>query len=73
MPIDTATLETRLAEAETALHALLMGESVTVTAYDGHRTEYAPADETRLRRYIQSLRRQLGRRPAGAMSRPVIF
>ncbi|EPX82091.1 gpW family head-tail joining protein [Salipiger mucosus] len=73
MAIDTATLETRLAEAETALHELMVGQSVTVVAYDGHRTEYGPGDETRLRRYIQSLKRQLGQLPSGRMSRPVIF
>lgn len=73
MPIDTDTLETRLAEAETALHMLSIGESVTVTAYDGHRTEYAPGDEIRLNRYIRTLKRQLGQLPPGGASRPVIF
>ena len=53
---DTATLEARLENAEEALHAVLMGESVTVVAYDGHRTEYGPANEAGLRRYIASLK-----------------
>ncbi|APX21713.1 MAG: hypothetical protein CML50_00720 [Rhodobacteraceae bacterium] len=69
---DTATLEARLEDAEEALHAVLMGESVTVVAYDGHRTEYGPANEAGLRRYIASLKRQLGQGGVRG-SRRVIF
>jgi len=57
---DTATLQTRLTEAEDALHRVLTGQSVTVVGYDGHRTEYSPASAGDLRRYIATLRRQLG-------------
>lgn len=70
---DAQTLQQRLTEAEEALHQVMVGQSVTVVGYDGHRTEFAPADESRLRRYIQSLRRQLGQ-PAGQRgSRRVAF
>lgn len=69
---DTATLEARLEEAEEALHLVLIGQSVTVTAYDGHRTEYSPAREGELRRYIGRLRRDLGR-ATGPGSRRVMF
>ena len=73
MPIETATLEARLTEAENALHKLLLGQTVIVVSYDGHRTEFKPADESKLRRYVQELNRQLGRVPAGRMSRRVVF
>ncbi|ETW10642.1 putative Head-to-tail joining protein W (gpW) [Roseivivax marinus] len=73
MTTDAATLETRLTEAEDALHRLLVGTTVTVVGYDGHRTEFAPSDETRLRRYIASLKRQLGRGSGRSGSRPVMF
>jgi hypothetical protein len=69
---DTETLEARLEEAEDALHQVMTGQSATVTGYDGHRTEYKPADEGALRRYISSLKRQLGRVQAPG-SRRVIF
>lgn len=73
MPIETATLEARLTEAENALHQLLLGQTVTVVSYDGHRTESKPADEVKLRRYVQELKRQLGQVPSGRMSRRVVF
>jgi len=73
MPIETATLEARLTEAENALHTLLLGQTVTVVSYDGHRTEFKPADEGKLRRYVQELKRKLGQAPAGRMSRRVVF
>ena len=69
---DTATLEARLEEAETTLHRVLTGESVTVIAYDGHRTEYSPASAGDLRRYIGVLKRELGIATAPG-SRRVIF
>ncbi|WP_146592214.1 gpW family head-tail joining protein [Puniceibacterium confluentis] len=73
MAIDTATLETQLSEAEAALHRVMTGDSVTVVGYEGHRTEFTPVDESRLRRYIQSLKRQLGQSGSGSGSRRVIF
>ena len=73
MPIETATLEASLTEAENALHKLLLGQTVTVVSYDGHRTEFKPADEGKLRRYVQELKRKLGQAPAGRMSRRVVF
>lgn len=69
---DTATLEQYLAEAEEALHSVLIGQSVTVVGYDGQRTEWTPAKEDRLRRYIRSLKRQL-KQDVGTASRRVVF
>lgn len=73
MTTDTATLEVRLAEAKAALHDLMVGQQVTVVGYDGHRTEFAPGDETRLRRYIATLKRQLGQTVRRPGSSPVVF
>ena len=70
---DTATLQTRLTEAEDALHRVLTGQSVTVVGYDGHRTEYSAASAGDLRRYIATLRRQLGQGTAAPGSRRVVF
>lgn len=69
---DTATLQTRLTEAEDALHRVLTGQSVTVVGYDGHRTEYSAASAGDLRRYIATLRRQLGQGETSG-SRRVVF
>lgn len=56
-------LEARLSEAETALHSLMIGQSVTVVDYDGRSTRYAPSDEGRLRAYIRELQQSLGKGP----------
>ena len=42
---DTATLEARLAQAEAALHDLLVGRKAVQLDYDGRRTAFAPSDE----------------------------
>lgn len=46
----------RLAEAEAALHLLLLGQSATLITADGYTTQFKPADEGRLRAYIAELR-----------------
>ena len=58
---DTATLEARLAQAEAALHDLLVGRKAVQLDYDGRRTAFAPSDEAKLRQYIQELKAALGR------------
>ena len=58
---DTATLEARLAEAEQALHDLLVGNKPVQVDYDGRRTAFAPGEEEKLRQYIAELKRALGR------------
>lgn len=63
---DTATLEARLAEAETALHQLeIGGRVVRVRASDGKQVEYAAAEIGPLRAYVASLKRQLGKMSRG--------
>lgn len=61
---DTATLQTRLTEAEGAYHALMLGgKAVTLSYSQGNGTKavtYTPADASRLAGYIASLQRQLG-------------
>ena len=61
---DTATLEARLAEAEAALHDLLVGKKAVQVDYDGRRTAFAAGEEGKLRQYIQELKGALGRSDA---------
>ncbi len=70
---DNETLTKRLTEAEEALHQVQIGGQAVVVGYDGHRTEYSPANAAELHRYIISLRRQLGLSSGGLASRPVRF
>lgn len=69
---DTATLEARLSEAETALHDLMMGATVVRCEYDGGSTEFTRTSEDKLRRYIASLKRDLGQ-DVSARTRRVVF
>lgn len=57
---EIATLTARLAEAESALHGLLVGKATVQIAYDGESVTYSQADEGRLRRYIAELKGNLG-------------
>lgn len=69
---DTATLQARLDEAEDALHRLMIGASVVEVSYEDHQTKFTRADEAKLRRYIQQLKRDLGL-PVASASRRVAF
>lgn len=69
---DIATLEARLTESETALHKLMTGAGVAKVSYEGEATEYTRASVPELRRYIASLKRQLGQ-DVGAGSRGVVL
>ncbi|SDE90429.1 gpW family head-tail joining protein [Limimaricola pyoseonensis] len=69
---DDAILQARLDEAEGALHQLMTGSQVVAVGYDGDRQEYSRANEAGLRRYIRSLKRQLGQ-AVGTRSRRVIY
>lgn len=68
---DLATLETRLAQAETALHLLVTGSQRQVVDIDtGGRVAYTAANAADLRLYIAGLKNQIaklkglpGRRP----------
>ena len=54
-------LETRLAEAEEAYHALMTGQSVAeLRDQNSELIRYMPANASRLLAYIQSLKQQLG-------------
>ena len=58
---DRATLTTRLADAESALHALQIGGAeIQVRGADGRMIIYQPGDTAKLQRYISQLQRQLG-------------
>lgn len=57
---DLATLQARLAEAETALHQLSMGAKVQSVASDSGTVTYTPASVPALRTYILDLRQQIG-------------
>jgi hypothetical protein len=57
---DTATIQARIGEAETALHGLMNGSRVEeIQALDGSRVRYAPADMEALRSYIAWLREEM--------------
>jgi ketosteroid isomerase-like protein len=58
---DTETLESRLSAAEDALHRLMTGDMEVEVEFEGTRSKFARADESRLRQYIRSLERKLGR------------
>lgn len=60
-------LQTRLAEAEDALHKLIIAKStVQVRADTGEQLVYTPADEVKLRGYIRELQHGLGLRDRAA-------
>lgn len=64
---DSAELRERLQTAEKALDDLIIGGQVVEIEYEGHRQKFSLADETRLRRHIRSLKKQLGESvPAGS-------
>lgn len=58
MTTSLTTLRTRLAEAEEALHQLLLGQSVVAlshTIVGTNSVQYRPGDEAALERYIAQL------------------
>lgn len=58
--LDRATLETRLREAEDALHRWRIGEHELSITYAGRTLTYSPTNESTLKGYIAELRRDLG-------------
>jgi len=69
---DLATLRTRLAEAEDALHRLHMGEMEVRVATGSKGVEYGPADAGKLERYIATLRSEIDRL-SGARRGPILM
>ena len=58
---ETALLQKRLKEAESAYHELMLGQVARVFVdQNGERVEYAAANAERLRAYIASLKVDLG-------------
>lgn len=62
--------ETRLTEAENALHQIMMGQGARVYVdQNGERVEYFAANVGRLRQYIYELKVALGKiEPAGPLN-----
>lgn len=68
---ETATLTTRLAEAEAALHKLLIGgHARVVVESNGERVEFSAGSADRLRAYIEELKIALGKRTVVGPLRP---
>ncbi len=60
---DTATLQARLSEAETALHALMTGTKAVNVDYDGRRVTFQMTSRATLEAYVDRLKRELGETP----------
>lgn len=59
---ETILYTTRLTEAESALHQLLMGQTArTFVDQNGERVEFSAANASRLRAYIYELKLKLGK------------
>jgi len=67
---ERATYETRLTEAESALHQIMMGQGARVYVdQNGERVEYFAANVGRLRQYIYELKVLLGKiEPTGPLN-----
>lgn len=57
---DTATLQARLTDAETALHKLMTGSMEASTSFDGFTTSWSKTNIGDLRAYIGQLKSELG-------------
>lgn len=69
---DLSTLQTRLSEAETALHDLTIGRrEVSVSWSDGQQVSYSKADIPELRRYIQDLKAQIAALTGKGRRKPI--
>lgn len=55
-----ATCVEKLAAAKEVLHALILGESIINSTISGRSTQYVPADESKVRRYIAELEGECG-------------
>lgn len=65
-------LEQKLAEAEAAYHALMLGQSVAELRDSSNELiRYTPANAGRLQAYIQTLKQQLGLLTTSGPARPI--
>lgn len=69
---DPATLTARLAEAEAALHTVVIGQSEAVISFDGKSVTYRSTNVAELRAYIADLQQQLGQ-GGGRRPRRLLF
>lgn len=68
---DTATIQTRITEVETAIHDLMIGNrTVSVSDGQGGQAQFAEVDLPRLREYLAWLQQQLAAN-AGHKRRPI--
>ncbi len=69
---DLATLRERLAEAEDAMHNLMIGErEVSVTVSDYGATTFSQVNRKDLERYISDLKNQIGTLTGNGARRPI--
>lgn len=66
-----ATLQTRLEEAETALHQLMTGKQVARVGHGDAQVEYTKADLPALRSYIRDLNAQIAEAQGTRTRRPI--
>lgn len=70
---DTATLTTRLEEAEAALHKLRIGAQAVSVEFDGYRETVTATNVGELTAYIDQLKRDLGQTPRRRRAARVTF
>lgn len=54
-----STPQEKLAQAEDALHQLMLGKATVTLSYGERRVEYTQADRAALQTYVSQLRRQV--------------
>lgn len=64
---DIVVLQTRLTEAETALHELSLGARAASVSYDGNSVTYTAANSATLRAYIAELKFKINGTPRRAI------
>ncbi|RJX35657.1 MAG: hypothetical protein C4525_03110 [Desulfarculus sp.] len=69
---DLATLKSRLAEAEEALHLLMLGQQEVSVGYGDKQVAYSRADLPRLEAYVRNLEDQIARREGTGGRRPIL-
>lgn len=68
---DLETLKTQLAQAETALHDLQLGNKVVEIRVNGRWLQKTPADRKDLKAYVNDLQSQINRLEGGTRRSPV--
>ena len=68
-----ATLQKRLTEAETAYHALMLGDRIVSISIEGRGQSYTPADMSKLESYITRLKDQIARLQRGPRRGPILM